>query len=63
MRVLFLSLIFAGYVLDHYAPDFMRQLDDYRESSRCIKEKIENGIARDRIIAIGNTCVIKNRSK
>jgi hypothetical protein len=63
MKILILSFVFAGFVLSHYAPKFINQLDDYKKSSACIKQKINDGYARSDIIVIGDSCKIKGEQK
>lgn len=60
MKVLFLSLIIAGYSMAHYAPMAIDQFNDYKKSSACIEEKMNSArVDRSQIVVIGDTCDVK----
>jgi hypothetical protein len=61
MKRLILSVAISIGVMAHYAPQFNQQLHDYRESSACIKEKVQAGVERANIIVIGDTCKVRRQ--
>ena len=60
MRILAVALIIAAYTWLHYAPQFIEQFNDYKKSSACIADKMnQSGIDRNQIVVIGDSCKIK----
>lgn len=60
MKIFILSMVIAACTANYYAPRFVKQLDDYKSSSACIMQTMnEYRVERNQVEPIGDTCRLK----